>query len=74
MKGNVEYIKLAVPGLVYLSNYDEMCDVIRVAVLELQQYNDTGLVLFPINAIFDYRMNTSAGFSFFRSASVNGKV
>lgn len=68
---NYLYSKCHDDVLVYLSDYSEICNLINAAVQEPPQHNDTALVAFPINAIFDYSMNTPVGMDFFSSMKVN---
>jgi len=43
-------------------NYLHALELINTIMTKAPEYNETGLVGFPINAIFDYSMGTSAGF------------
>ncbi len=54
-----------------LKSIDEMIELINKAIQKSPEYNDTELVGFPINAILDWAMGTSAGYAVFRLEQVN---
>lgn len=52
-------------------SYKRMLKLLNQIMTEAPEYNNTGLVGFPINAIFDYSMGTTAGFAAFLNPKVN---
>ena len=58
-------------GDVKIQNYQQMLVVINHVLTTAPEYNDTGMVGFPINAILDFPMITSAGLAAFRLQSLN---
>lgn len=54
-----------------LEDYKQMCILLNAAISEPPPYNETELVAFPINAIFDWSMGTPAGANFFLNDKVN---
>jgi phosphatidylserine decarboxylase len=58
-------------GDVKIKNYQQMLVVINHVLTTAPEYNDTGMVGFPINAILDFPMITPAGLAAFRLQSVN---
>lgn len=60
-------------GQPQIRNYNQMLEVINVILTRPPEYNDTGLVGFPINAILDWPMGTVAGYVAFIDDQVNQK-
>ncbi|HKR66801.1 MAG TPA: phosphatidylserine decarboxylase family protein [Thermoanaerobaculia bacterium] len=58
-------------GDVKLENYQQMLTVINHVLTIAPEYNTTGMVGFPINAILDFPMITPAGLSAFTMQNVN---
>lgn len=58
-------------GDVKIQNYQQMLVVINHVLTTAPEYDDTGMVGFPINAILDFPMITSAGLAAFRLQSLN---
>jgi phosphatidylserine decarboxylase len=54
-----------------VKNYTEMIYMINHVLKTAPEFNTTDLVGFPINAILDWAMGTSAGFSAFLNTKVN---
>jgi len=52
-------------------NYHQMLILINHILTKPPEYNDTGLVGFPINAILDWPMGTIGGYAAFLNANVN---
>jgi phosphatidylserine decarboxylase len=52
-------------------NYKHMLDLINAVLPTAPEYNETGLVGFPINAILDWSMGTPAGSAAFLDSRVN---
>lgn len=52
-------------------SYKAMLRLLNHIMTEAPEYNEMGLVGFPINAIFDYSMGTTAGFAAFINHKVN---
>ena len=50
---------------------DQMLRLFNYIMTHAPEYNDTGLVGFPINAILDWAMGTEAGFAAFLNKRVN---
>ncbi len=55
-------------------NYHQMLRVINRVMHRAPEFNATGLVGFPINAILDYPMATKAGYVAFMDPRVNQKL
>ncbi|MBW2937848.1 phosphatidylserine decarboxylase family protein [Aureisphaera sp. CAU 1614] len=55
-------------------NYLHALELINTIITKAPEYNETGLVGFPINAIFDYSMGTSAGFAAFLDPRLNAQL
>ena len=51
-----------------------MLQLVNAIMTKAPEFNDTGLVGFPINAIFDWSMATSAGFAAFLDDRVNAQL
>ncbi|MDB2385629.1 phosphatidylserine decarboxylase family protein [Polaribacter sp.] len=54
-------------------DYNQMLDLINAIMSQPPEYNNTGLVGFPINAILDWSMGTVAGYIAFIDPQVNDK-
>jgi len=52
-------------------NYHLMLRMLNVIMTNAPEFNETGLVGFPINAIFDWSMGTTTGFAAFLNERVN---
>jgi phosphatidylserine decarboxylase len=61
-------------GDVKLKNYAEMLHVLNYVLKTAPEYNHTGMVGFPINAILDYPMITPAGLAAFTDPRVNAML
>ncbi len=61
-------------GDVKIKNYRQMLTVINHVLTTAPEYNTTGMVGFPINAILDFPMITRAGLAAFLSAKVNAML
>ncbi|WP_215776456.1 phosphatidylserine decarboxylase family protein [Paludibacterium sp. B53371] len=55
-------------------NYQQMLQMINVILTRAPAFNTTGLVGFPINAILDWSMGTTAGFAAFLNDRVNQQL
>lgn len=55
-----------------LRDVSQMLKLINLAIQQPPPYNETDLVGFPLNAILDWPMGTSAGIAFFMDPRVNG--
>lgn len=55
-------------------DYEHMLDLINAVLTRPMEFNTTGLVGFPINAILDWPMATAAGYVFFMNEKVNKKI
>ncbi|MFA8435111.1 MAG: phosphatidylserine decarboxylase family protein [Marinifilaceae bacterium] len=55
-------------------NYKHMLQLLNAIMTKAPEYNDTGLVGFPINAILDWPMGTIGGFSAFLNEKVNRQL
>ncbi len=55
-------------------NYLHALELINTIMTKAPEYNETGLVGFPINAIFDYSMGTTAGFAAFLDPKLNEQL
>lgn len=58
-------------GDVKIANYEQMLVVINHVLGTAPEFNETGMVGFPINAILDYPMITPAGLATFTMPQVN---
>lgn len=58
-------------GDVKIANYHQMLKIMNHVLTTAPEFNETGMVGFPINAILDFPMITPAGLSAFASAKVN---
>ncbi len=54
-----------------VKNYDQMLRLINHVMTRAPEFNETGLVGFPINAILDWAMGTKAGYEVFLDPRVN---
>ena len=55
-------------------HYSMMLKMLNHIMTEAPVYNSSGLVGFPINALFDYSMGTTAGFAAFLDVRVNQQL
>ncbi len=58
-------------GDIKIKNYQQMLKVLNYVLTTAPEYNTTGMVGFPINAILDFPMITPAGLAAFVSPKVN---
>jgi phosphatidylserine decarboxylase len=58
-------------GQPQVRDYLHMLDLINAILVKAPEFNKTGLVGFPINAILDWPMGTEAGFTAFLNEKVN---
>jgi len=56
---------------IYINSIDQMLYLINNAIDKAPVYDETDLVGFPINAIFNWTMGVPAGFAAFRNEKVN---
>jgi phosphatidylserine decarboxylase len=56
---------------IYINSIEQMLYLINNAIDKAPVYNETDLVGFPINAIFNWAMGVPAGFAAFRNEKVN---
>ncbi len=56
---------------IYINSIDQMLYLINTAIDKAPVYDETDLVGFPINAIFNWTMGVPAGFTAFRNEKVN---
>lgn len=61
-------------GQPQIRNYNQMLDMMNVIITQAPEFNTTGLVGFPINAILDWPMGTVAGYVAFLDPNVNAKL
>lgn len=61
-------------GAPQVRNYKQMLLMLNRIIQRAPEFNTTGLVGTPINAIFDYPMATKAGYVFFMNPKVNEKL
>lgn len=61
-------------GKPQIRDYNHMLDLINVIITQPPEFNTTGLVGFPINAILDWPMGTIAGYVVFLDPKVNEKI
>jgi phosphatidylserine decarboxylase len=52
-------------------SYQQMLAVLNIVLTKTPEFNETGVVGFPINAILDWAMGTEAGFAAFVDPEVN---
>ncbi|MDR3636794.1 MAG: phosphatidylserine decarboxylase family protein, partial [Isosphaeraceae bacterium] len=57
----------------HLENVDQMLGLIDEVIGQAPDYNETGLVGCPLNAVLDWCMGTPSGFAAFRLDSVNAQ-
>ena len=55
----------------HLENVDQMLRLINEVIGRAPEYNETGLVGVPLNAVLDWCMGTPAGFAAFRHEPIN---
>ncbi len=55
-------------------DYNHALELINFILTRAPEFNQTGLVGFPINAIFDWSMGTSAGFAAFLDETINAQL
>ena len=55
----------------HLESVDQMLRLINEVIGRAPEYNETGLVGVPLNAVLDWCMGTPAGFAAFRHAPIN---
>jgi phosphatidylserine decarboxylase len=55
----------------HLVSVDQMLLLINAVIGRAPEYNETGLVGVPLNAVLDWCMGTPAGFAAFRHAAIN---
>lgn len=58
-------------GRPQVKNYHQMLQLINAVLTKAPEFNETGLVGFPINAILDWSMGTPAGFAAFLNDKIN---
>lgn len=58
-------------GKPQVRDYRHMLQLVNAIMTHAPEFNETGLVGFPINAIFDWSMGTPGGFAAFLNADVN---
>jgi phosphatidylserine decarboxylase len=56
----------------HLKDVDQMLRLIELVISRAPEYNETGLVGVPLNAVIDWCMGTPAGFAAFRYEAING--
>lgn len=61
-------------GQPQVRNYHQMLRLMNHQLTTPPEYNDTGLIGFPINAILDWSMGTEAGFAAFLDDKVNAAL
>ncbi|MCG8410586.1 MAG: phosphatidylserine decarboxylase family protein [Bacteroidales bacterium] len=61
-------------GKPQIRNYEELLIVLNYILTTAPEFNDTGLVGFPINAILDWPMGTIGGFAAFINPKVNAQL
>ncbi len=57
-----------------IQNYDQMLQLLNIIMTRAPEFNTTGLVGFPINAILDWPMGTEAGVSAFLNPKLNQQL
>jgi phosphatidylserine decarboxylase len=61
-------------GKPQVRDYNHMLQLINHILITAPEFDKTGLVGFPINAIFDWSMGTQAGFAAFTNEKVNRQL
>ena len=61
-------------GAPQVQDYNEMLGLLNAIMTTAPEYNDSGLVGFPINAILNWSMATPGGFAAFLNDKVNAKL
>lgn len=61
-------------GKPQVRHYQQMLRLINAVLTKAPEFNETGLVGFPINAILDWSMGTTGGFAAFLNAKVNSHL
>ncbi len=61
-------------GKPQVKSYRQMLRLINLIMTQAPEFNTTGLVGFPINAILDWSMGTAGGFAAFLNAKVNRQL
>jgi phosphatidylserine decarboxylase len=61
-------------GLPQVRDYEHMLRLFNVIMTEAPEYNDTGVVGFPFNAILDWSMDTVGGWAGFLNDKVNAHL
>jgi phosphatidylserine decarboxylase len=56
----------------HLESIDQLLRLINTVIGRAPEYNETGLVGIPLNAVLDWCMGTPAGFAAFRHEAING--
>ena len=73
-KSNRVNIEKDPPGTPVVRDYREMLGLVNEVLTQAPEFNQTGLVGFPINAILDRAMSTPAGTSAFLNDKVNRQL
>jgi len=66
--------KTSPSGLPQVRDYEHMLRLFNVIMTEAPEYNDTGVVGFPFNAILDWSMDTIGGWAGFLNEKVNSHL
>lgn len=61
-------------GKPQVRSYLVMLELLNIILTKAPEFNKTGLVGFPINAIFDWSMGTAGGYAFFLNDKVNKQL
>ena len=61
-------------GAPQVQDYNQMLELINAIMTTAPEYNDSGLVGFPINAILNWSMATPGGFAAFLNDKVNAQL
>jgi phosphatidylserine decarboxylase len=61
-------------GFPQVRNYRQMLQMLNTIMTHAPEFNESGLVGCPINALFDWSMGTAAGFAAFLNERVNAKL
>jgi len=61
-------------GQPQVRNYHQMLRLINIILTQAPEFNKTGVVGFPINAILDWSMGTTGGFAAFLNQKVNQQL
>jgi phosphatidylserine decarboxylase len=61
-------------GQPQVRDYRHMLELINAILVKAPEFNETGLVGFPINAVLDWPMGTEAGFAAFLNEQVNAQL